>query len=328
MTAWERGYLATLKFDDDYVELLRNAMRRNSTRAYVVTRLGESLDRIAISSDCVSDVIALVSKLIDPKVDGAALAERVDKFQTRWRPHLLRSYLSGYEKTRWDFVEQFVLTPLRGVPFGRCLDVGCGRGCITAALSQQPSVIDMVGVDEADFSSEWRERMAVAPRCVRFDRVSVGQLPRWLEDQGRFDTAFMFYVLHHSDEYWAAHTLRALRERIKTGGRLVVVEDALVVDAPPKSDPFGLIGQWKSWSTAEPLYCLTPAFDSQAILDFVAVQLLAGFSDVHMPCHYRSAMAWVSLFEKIGFKTVKQENIGFPDGRDIDVPQALFVLET
>jgi len=39
-------------------------------------------------------------------------------------------------------------------------------------------------------------------------------------------------------------------------------------------------------------------------------------------------MAWVSLFEKIGFKTVKQENIGFPEGRDIDVPQALFVLET
>ena len=83
----------------------------------------------------------------------------------------------------------------------------------------------------------------------------MGQLPRWLEGQGRFDTAFMFYVLHHSDEYWAAHTLRALRKRIETGGRLVVVEDALVVDAPPKSDPFGLIGQWKSWSTTEPLYC-------------------------------------------------------------------------
>ena len=38
-----------------------------------------------------------------------------------------------------------------------------------------------------------------------------------------------------------------------------------------------------------------------------------------MPCHYRTAPAWVSLFEKIGFKTVRQENIGFPEGRDIDV---------
>ena len=73
-------------------------------------------------------------------------------------------------------------------------------------------------------------------------------------------------------------------------------------------------------------FCRSICFDVQVILDFVAVQLLAGFCNVSMPNNYKPSKEWLKLFDQIGFKLLKEVNIGFPSHRDIDVPQALFIL--
>ena len=67
-------------------------------------------------------------------------------------------------------------------------------------------------------------------------------------------------------------------------------------------------------------------FLSMPTTKFVAVQLLAGFEEVRMPCHYRTGASWKDFFGKLGYQVIQTGNIGFPANRDIAVPQGFFVF--
>ena len=104
-----------------------------------------------------------------------------------------------------------------------------------------------------------------------------------------------------------------------------MLEDSLVEGATPIED----IGHGEWWASHCPKgmpYPLTPGYNAQVLLDFVAVQLLAGYADVGMPCNYRKGGDWTKIFGEAGFSVSRVLNIGFPKARDIDVPQALFEL--
>lgn len=313
---------------DEYVELLSCAMTRSAARNYVLGRLGPALMEIGIDRACIGAIEQLLMRLAAPSLlTGQELAEKADAFHSVWRPHLNRAYLSDYEAVRWRFIRQFVFDRLSGGnQLGRCLDVGCGRGCVTSSIVTNGLAVEAVGIDAADFASEWHERRSAAPRGQRFERVPLRELDTWLNGAVPFDTILLFYVLHHSDEYFAARTLGALRRALRPGGRIVVLEDSLVRNQPPIEDPRNLSPQWNEWARVDSLYSLSVGYDVQAILDFVAVQLLAGFADVRMPGNYKPGTDWRDFFAKTGFRTLQMENIGFPAERDIDVPQAFFVL--
>lgn len=316
-------------YNDDYVETLCSAMGRSATRSYVLPRLEHSLARIGIERDCIEAVILLLVGLLGRDAfDGQKLSDEVSKFQDAWRPHLNRVYLSDYEAIRWRFITKYVLDRLQeGKELGRCLDVGCGRGCVTSMLITEHIASEAVGIDAANFESEWRERLSSTTRGQRYQQVSIGDVDDWLKSSGPFDTLLLLYVLHHSDKYRASRTLRALCRNVRPGGRVIVLEDSLVLDRQPLEDPFNLTPVWREWAMSEQLYCLSVGYDAQVVLDFVAVHLLAGFREVRMPCNYRIGSDWVQFFAKLGYETVQMENIGFPEGRDIDVPQAFFVLK-
>jgi hypothetical protein len=137
----------------------------------------------------------------------------------------------------------------------------------------------------------------------------------------------MFYVLHHSSTYWVNRTLSALSTALHSAGTLAIIEDSLIYQDTPQADPEGLFNQWKVWTENTNVYDLSVGYDVQVILDFVAVQLLANFSDVEMPCNYQTGNGWTSQFLQLGFDVSQAVNIGFPKNRDIDVPQALFMLK-
>jgi SAM-dependent methyltransferase len=313
---------------DEYVELLSCAMGRGAARSYVIARLEASLTDIAIERSCIDAIVLLLVELVaSPMLSGRQLSEKVEAFQGAWRPHLNRAYLNDYEVARWRFINTFVMGRLaEGTSLGRCLDIGCGRGCVTSSIVANGFASEAVGIDTADFTSEWRERRSASRGGQRFERVSLRDLDEWLSCSGTFDTILLFYVLHHSDDYFSARTATALRRSLRPGGRVIVLEDSLVLGKEPLADPSGLSPQWCEWANLQKLYPLSVGHDVQAVLDFVAVQLLAGFSDVRMPANYKLGSEWVEFFSKVGYRTVQIENIGFPDDRDIDVPQALFVL--
>lgn len=326
--------MAQYSFDEHYVDMLRSAMCRWETRQYVLHRIDDSLRVLGLHKNCVNAIISILTEFVRQPISPSQLTERLQAFENEWRIHLDRRYLREYEATRWQFMSKYVLNVVAG-PVNRCLDVGCGRGCVTATLFQQKVAKSVVGIDASNFKKEWNERISEsettgdqAKVTVEFKTVPIGQIEPWLKHAGQFDLILLFYVLHHSEEYWASKTLESLKSCLSDQGRIIVLEDSLDVGGvAAASDPLDLTRVWRQWATSAGAYTLTPAYDAQVLLDFIAVQLLAGFSDVRMPCHYRTNNGWRDYFHQLGFEVEKEMYIGFPEGRDIDVPQSVFVLK-
>ena len=327
--------MAQYSFDEHYVEMLRSAMCRWEARQYVLHRLDDSLRMLGLHENCVNAIISILTEFVRQPISPGHLAELLQDFESEWRIHLDRRYLRDYEATRWQFMSKYVLNVVT-TPVNRCLDVGCGRGCVTATLFQEKLVKSVVGIDASDFKKEWNERVSESAMtgtqtkaAVQYKSVPIGHIESWLKHAGQFDLILLSYVLHHSEEYWASKTLNSLKARLSEEGRIIIVEDSLEVDGtvPAAGDPLDLTRVWRQWAISAGTYSLTPAYDAQVILDFVAVQLLAGFSDVRMPCHYRTNDAWRAYFQQLGYEIENVRYIGFPAGRDIDVPQSVFVLK-
>jgi len=317
-----------LRFSADYITMLRSAMCRPEARAFALSRLEISLGSIGIDPICRREILQFLMTFIrDGEIYEYELVSAILNFERRWRTHLDRVYLRDYESTRWEFAQRFVFSKLPS-SLGRCLDVGCGRGCITASIVQHGIAEEAVGIDETDFSNEWRERLANSHTTANFQHIKVDNITRWaLTNRRRFDAIILFYVLHHSIDYWVSKTLHSLLLLLKNDGVLVVLEDAFVEGVPPTEDNNRLYPQWENWTNMTQSYYLSVGYDIQVIMDFVAVQLLAGFKDVKMPCNYKTSKEWIRQFSCLGYDVSSVENIGFPAHRDIDVPQALFVLK-
>lgn len=316
--------------------ILHNSVKREAVREYAMNRLKVSLHDINIGSECISDILRVIVDIYNAlDFDADVLSDYVTAFRKKWCLHLNNIYFINYENIRWKFIKDIVLKEIDESVLGRCLDIGCGRGCITESLISFGYANSAIGIDDVKaFEMEWKERIRYLEinevGQLGFDHVKVQNIGNWLNINAlnkRFDTIFLFYVLHHSNDYWINRTLKAIMNYIKNDGYIVVLEDSLLKDKEPKYDPFSLYKRWTDWLGNDNIYNLSIGYDIQVVLDFVAVQLLAGFSDVSMPCNYKLGAEWEELFEKIGLKIEKSVNIGFPKSRDIDVPQSLFVLK-
>ncbi len=317
---------------EDYADILSCAMKRSNVRTYALSRLEVTLGEIGIDTDCVKQITRILLEIFnDEQFTAKKLSELISKFHSEWEPHLYRAYFSDYESIRWKFISNLVIDKLGSIKsnLGRCLDVGCGRGCVTESLISQGYAASAWGIDAVDFSGHWKERRS-GKGGLQFKKVPIQHIGGWLKVSEKFDTVFLFYVLHHSNDYWAARTIREIRRYLKPDGIVVVLEDSLLTDkdSDSKNDPYNLTIAWRQWAANDLPYCLSVGFDIQVVLDFVAVQLLAGFREVSMPCNYKLGSEWEKMFHDVGYTVVKKINLGFPARRDIDVPQAVFIMKT
>lgn len=322
--------MASQPLSPAYVQLLGRAVRDPAAWSYTTRQMTSSLQRLRIEHDCIWDVIGLLEKFDNPKNEELDTAKLLDDFQATWRKHLDRAYFIGYESLRFPYLKEHVLdiTHPNG-QLGTSLDVGCGRGCVSSELLKSGFASTVLGVDQAHFESEWRERRSeIAKAGLQFARVPVAGFGTWLAAQTEFDTVIMSYVLHHSNDYWAARTLLDIQRAMSTGSQLIILEDSYFSTKPPMNDPYALFPVWNALVAGAKAYLSTSAYHSQALLDFVAVQLLANFREVDMPCNYKTGEDWIAFFEALKFKILRAEFIGFPNHRDIDVPQSFFVLGT
>jgi SAM-dependent methyltransferase len=318
-----------MKLSDEYIAQLRAAMRSAPVRSFVHDRLTKSLSAIDIDQACIVAIKRVLDfftyrKILTPELVTAAMAE----FQKAWRVYLNRKYFIDYEVLRWPYLRDYVLREIdSNLRMGRCLDIGCGRGWLTSQLVLSGMADSAVGIDAAEYEPEWKDCLTRFKRTsLSFEREPVGELSDWVKRQSKFDTILMLYVLHHSTEYWGVRTLHSLLEVMSPGSRLIILEDSFSRTMPAKHDRDCIDKIWPSLSSTSEIYALTAAFHIQLVLDFVAVQLLANFSDVQMPCTYKRVDEWEHLFTQVGFRIEKSVYLGFPKERDIDVPQSFFSL--
>lgn len=279
--------------------------------------------------ECIEDILALLVQIRDHSSESFDEVKKgMDAFHSRWRVHLNRSYFQNYEEIRWEFLSRYVLgnTTLSTKP-GNCLDLGCGRGAQTRNLISNRYALSAKGIDATDFAAEWRDRQAdVNSDALSFEHIPIDFIGSWSRSQGKYDHILLCYVLHHSSEYWVIQTLEVLKRLLSPQGTIIILEDAYSAVDPPEEDVDGLSAQWLSLASPRNPYELSPAYHIQMVLDFVAVRLLAGFTDVEMPFNYKSCESWKDLFGNLGFRVERSSYIGFPSQRDIDVPQAYFCL--
>jgi len=315
-------------FSFGYIQLLHQAIRDPLAWSYIARRLSLSLQNIGIAHECILDIISILQQFETPKCEEIDVGSDLLNFQKKWRRHLDRVYFSDYESLRFPFLKTNVFDAIQSdYNLGSCLDVGCGRGCLSGQILKQGFANKVVGIDQANFESEWRERTIESSTAnLSFAMVPIDGLRIWLETQQLFDTFLMCYVLHHSNEYWTVRTLLDIQQAMTKKSRLIIVEDSFFSTAEAKHDPFHIVPLWISLCSTSKIYTTTSAYHIQTVLDFVAVQFLANFNEVDMSCNYKTSEDWIEMFKKLNFNICTSEYIGFPNNRDIDVPQSFFVL--
>jgi SAM-dependent methyltransferase len=135
-------------------------------------------------------------------------------------PQLLRAQ-AALEKTHWWFVARRLILDRvvvgLGLPAGaRILEAGCGTGGNLPMLARHGEVFAFdVSETARSLASEWGSA-----------QIAEGSLPDGIPFDGEaFDLVVLLDVLEHVEDDGAA--LRALRTRLKPGGRVLITVPAL-----------------------------------------------------------------------------------------------------
>jgi SAM-dependent methyltransferase len=129
------------------------------------------------------------------------------------RVHRLPGIIDRVADRRWNHNIHYHRLVLKQIPIGtrRALDVGCGEGLLTRALSRQ--IPHVVGIDRDAAQIQQARAAGGGPRYVGDDFLT-----HWFDE--RFDFVATIATLHHVD---VRTGLRRLRQLVAPGGRLVVI---------------------------------------------------------------------------------------------------------
>ena len=132
-----------------------------------------------------------------------------------WDPGQYARFAAERAQPFWDLVELIQL-PSCGA-FGRCVDLGCGSGELTAAVTEKLNILEMVGVDSSDaMLAEARTQLGASDSRLRFAK---GDIAKW---SGRGDHEL---VIANASLHWLpdhAGVLARWWAALEPGGQLAV----------------------------------------------------------------------------------------------------------
>jgi len=82
------------------------------------------------------------------------------------------------------------------------------------------------------------------------------------------------------------------------------LEDSFI-EGKSLEDPCKIGLKWKRWCENSKIYPLSEGYSVQIVLDFVAVQLLAGFKEVSMSCNYKVGQNGRNYLNQWGLKCLR-----------------------
>ena len=91
-----------------------------------------------------------------------------------WDPGQYARFAAERAEPFWDLVG---LIENAGAGFGRCVDLGCGAGELTAEVTERLGIVEMVGVDSSDaMLAEARAKVGTHDSRLRFAK---GDIAKW-----------------------------------------------------------------------------------------------------------------------------------------------------
>ncbi len=125
---------------------------------------------------------------------------------------------------------------------GRCYDLGCSTGTLTAILAERlaPRRVELIGVDrEPGMIDRARDRCAHLP-LVRFETASLEELE--LEPA---DMVVLYYTLQFVPLRARRQIVARIHDALAPGGSLVLFEKVLASSARNQETALGAYADWK-----------------------------------------------------------------------------------
>lgn len=303
---------------------LQKCSEDNHVFDYVVQSLQITLRDIDLSKafcDRISDfLVHLRRKIPNRDIFNAAFLSITDK----WKFELRSKYSEQYELCRQNYFKRFIFDMFKAKGKIKLLDMGCGKGLVSQLFMEQGLASDIWGIDiDLEFESFWKE-ISRNIEHLNFTHIN-GNLTFWL-DKHHFQYVILFWVLHHSTPEQVLSSLKALSDTQNEGLRLVLIEDSFPLSGQIESDPNSFFSEWKGLANLGRNVGRNLTWEVQALLDFIAVKILARYHEVGMAFNYMDVESWVELLKKFNFILEGSKFIGFPPGRDIAVPQSALVF--
>src|SRR6266508_3580854 len=131
-----------------------------------------------------------------------------------WDPGQYARFAAERAQPFWDLVG---LVASSGGGFGRSVDLGCGAGELTAAVTERLGIVEMVGVDSSDaMLAEARQNFGSSDPRLRFAK---GDISKWT---GRNDHEL---VISNASLHWVPDHAGVLAQwwvALESGGQIAV----------------------------------------------------------------------------------------------------------
>jgi len=269
--------------------------------AYMLSNLKASLASIGFSEEFINFFTSNFSKL------------EFKEFYKKFEEEIKNVYSIGFfQKIVPDYFSKEVIPHIP--KSNKILDIGCGTGILIHRLAHKKKFKKLVGIDIHEYP-EWRHFKSSK---AQFKIVKETAFRAFLK-KTQPDNLLLTWTLHHMNYNEQARYLSNTYSLMKTGSRMIILEDSYAENLSPRSGK-NTYASFMKLSTSERKVVMST-------YDWIANRILARRKNVPIPFGYRTLEEWENLCKAIGYKIVKKVFIGFPANRDINTPQSLLIAE-
>lgn len=138
---------------------------------------------------------------------------------------------------------------------------------------------------------------------------------------GTVDSVILSTMLHHINPFVRLKLVTHLKEVLRDGGRLILIEDTYP-EHPAEKDIHNVLDErFLAFSDADKKEILS-------FLDWWGNRLMKNSRDIPLPCTFKSMEEWEEYFAEVGLKLVQKQYLGMPDMHThIMAPKGILIFE-